>query len=358
MPTTIASLVNHQIRLAARPNGLPKASDWQFTEQPVAEPGDGGVVIEVLAISLDPAMRGWMNEGKSYIKPVELGEVMRAGGIGRVIASQTPAFAVGDVVSAGTGVQEYLSVGAAEVKRAGVVKIDPRLGSVSQWLNVLGMPGMTGYFGLMDIGRPLAGETLVVSGAAGAVGQTVGQLAKIKGLRVVGIAGGPAKCQWVVKELGFDACIDYKQPAPAGMEQRWDAVRAGLKEHCAGGVDIYFDNVGGDILDAVLARLNRKARIVICGAISQYNNEGGAMVGPKNYMSLLVNRARMEGMVVFDYAERFPQAVKELAGYLKEGRMKSREDVAPGGVRAFPDTLLKLFRGENFGKLVLEIAAT
>ena len=354
MTATLASLVNHQVRLAARPSGLPKPSDWQFTEERVAEPGEGGLVLKVLSISLDPAMRGWMNEGKSYIKPVGLGEVMRAGGIGRVIASKSPAFAVGDMVNAGTGVQEYLSLAGDEIKRAAVVKLDPRLASAGQWLNVLGMPGMTGYFGLMDIGQPKAGETLVVSGAAGAVGQTVGQLAKVKGLRAVGIAGGPAKCEWVVKELGFDACIDYKAPAPAGAT-RWSAVREGLKQHCAGGVDIYFDNVGGDILDAVLARINRHARIIICGAISQYNNEGG-IEGPKNYLSLLTNRARMQGMVVFDYADRYPQAVAEMAGYLKAGRMKSREDIASGGVQAFPATLLKLFAGENFGKLVLEIA--
>ncbi|MBL8325174.1 MAG: NADP-dependent oxidoreductase [Rubrivivax sp.] len=355
MAATLAALTNQQVRLAARPSGLPKPGDWQLTEEPVAEPGPGGIVVQTLAISLDPAMRGWMNEGKSYIKPVELGAVMRAGGIGRIIASSNPAFAVGDVVSAGTGVQQYLSVPAAELKRAGVFKIDLRLGSVHQWLNVLGMPGMTAYFGLMDIGQPKAGETLLISGAAGAVGQTAGQLARIKGLRAVGIAGGPAKCEFVVKELGFDACIDYKAPAPAGVP-RWDPVRAGLKEHCANGIDIYFDNVGGDILDAALARLNRKARVIICGAISQYNNEGGAVAGPKNYLSLLMNRARMEGLVVFDYAERFPQAVMEMAAYLKDARMKSREDVVRGTPADFPATLLKLFRGENFGKLVLEFA--
>jgi len=257
---------------------------------------------------------------------------------------------------AGTfGVQEHWSASAEQLPKSGLHKIDPRLGSVTQWLNVLGMPGMTAYFGLLDVGQPRPGNTVVVSGAAGAVGQTVGQLARIKGCRVVGIAGGPAKCEWVVKELGFDACIDYKAPAPAGV-QRWDAVREGLKAHCPKGVDVYFDNVGGDILDAVLARLALKARIVICGAISQYNNSGGAPLGPKNYMSLLIHRARMEGMVVFDYTERFPQAIAELAGYLKDGRMKSKEDVVRGGVAAFPATLLKLFSGENFGKLVLHVA--
>lgn len=339
------TLTNHQVRLAARPTGLPNAGNWQFTEEAVPEPGDGGVLVKVLALSLDPAMRGWMNEGKSYIPPVGIGEVMRAGGIGTVVASKNPAFAVGDTVTGGPGVQEYWLVPGDQVKRSGLAKIDLRAGSVTQWLNVLGMPGMTGYFGLMDIGQPKAGETVVVSGAAGAVGQTVGQLAKVKGCRAVGIAGGPDKCRFVVEELGFDACIDYK----AGD------VKAGLKEHCPSGVDIYFDNVGGEILDAVLGRINRKARIIICGAISQYNNTG-AVQGPKNYLSLLVNRARMEGMVVFDYADRYGQAIAEMAGYLKDGRMKSREDVAEGGVRAFPETLLKLFSGENFGKLVLKVS--
>jgi NADPH-dependent curcumin reductase len=336
--------VNHQVRLAARPVGLPTDANWQFTTEPVADPGPGGVLVKTLYLSLDPAMRGWMNEGKSYIPPVGIGEVMRAGGVGRVVASNNPAFAVGDAVTGSLGVQEYALFAENELRRAGLARIDLRAGSWTQWLNVLGMPGMTGYFGLMDIGQPKAGETMVVSGAAGAVGQTVGQLAKIKGCRVVGIAGGPAKCEWVVRELGFDACIDYKS----------GDVRAGLKEHCPQGVDIYFDNVGGDILDTVLTRINRKARIIICGAISQYNNTT-PVAGPKNYLSLLVNRARMEGMVVFDYADRYPQAIAEMAGYLREGRMHSREDVVRG-LDTFPKTLLKLFNGENFGKLVLQVA--
>jgi NADPH-dependent curcumin reductase CurA len=342
--STLATLTNHQTRLAARPNGMPKRSDWQFTTEPVAEPAEGDVLVKTLALSLDPAMRGWMNEGKSYIPPVGIGEVMRAGGIGTVIASKNAAFAVGDTVSCTPGVQEYCLIPADQVKRQGLFKIDLRLGTMTQWLNVLGMPGMTGYFGLMDVGQPQPGETVVVSGAAGAVGQTVGQLAKIKGCRVVGIAGGPAKCEWVVKELGFDACIDYK----AGN------VKDDLREQCPKGIDVYFDNVGGEILDIVLTRLARKARIIICGAISQYNNTTPVQ-GPKNYLSLLVHRARMEGIVVFDYAERFPIAVKELAGYLKDGRMKSKEDIVTG-IDTFPETLLKLFNGENFGKLVLEVA--
>ncbi|WKB54038.1 NADP-dependent oxidoreductase [Eleftheria terrae] len=339
------SLSNRQVRLASRPVGTPTRDNWHFTDEAVAEPAAGGVVVQTLYLSLDPAMRGWMNEGKSYIPPVGIGEVMRAGGVGRVLASQQPDFPVGSLVTGSLGVQQYCSVPADQLRRSGLTRIDPRAGSLTQWLNVLGMPGMTAYFGLMDIGQPKAGETVVVSGAAGAVGQTVGQLAKIHGCRVVGIAGGPAKCEWVVKELGFDACIDYK----AGP------VKDGLKTHCPQGVDIYFDNVGGEILDTVLTRINRKARIIICGAISQYNNTEPVQ-GPKNYLSLLVNRARMEGMVVFDYADRYPQAVAELAGHLQSGRMSSREDVVSGGVDAFPDTLLKLFTGENFGKLVLKVA--
>lgn len=346
MATTLNMLVNHQVRLASRPVGMAKAENWQLTSEPVAEPADGTVLVKTLELSLDPAMRGWLNDGKSYIPPVGIGEVMRAGGIGRVIASKDPAFAPGDVVSGLLGVQEYCQAAAGMPGSRSLQKIDLALGTPAQWLNVFGMPGMTAYFGLKDVGLPKAGQTLVVSGAAGAVGQTVGQLGKIWGMRVVGIAGGAAKCDWVVKELGFDACIDYKG----------GSVREGLKAHCPKGVDVYFDNVGGEILDHVLARLAPKARIVICGAISQYNNTT-PIQGPKNYMSLLVHRARMEGFVIFDYTERFPEAIAELAGYLKDGRLKSKEDIVDGGVAAFPQTLNKLFAGENFGKLVLRVAA-
>ncbi len=343
--TDLTALQNHQVRLATRPVGMPTRDNWQFTTEAVNEPEDGGVLVKTLSLSLDPAMRGWMNEGKSYIAPVEIGEVMRAGGIGKVLASKHAGFAVDDLVTGSMGAQEYRQFTPIELKRQGISKIDLRMGSISQWLNVLGMPGMTGYFGLMDVGQPKEGDVVVVSGASGAVGQTVGQLAKIKGCRVVGIAGGQAKCDFVVKEMGFDACIDYKN----------GDVREGLKTHCPEGVDIYFDNVGGEILDHVLARLRRKARVIICGAISQYNATT-AVEGPKNYLSLLVNRARMEGIVVFDYADRYPIAVAELAGYLKDGRMKSREDVVEG-LETFPETLVKLFTGDNFGKLVLQVAA-
>ena len=336
------TLQNRQYRLAARPVGLPKRSDWQLTTEPVAEPADGQLLVKVLQLSLDPAMRGWMNEGRSYIPPVGIGEVMRAIGVGTVVASKHPQFTAGDLVSGGLGVQEYCLV--ADAKRTGLAKIDARLGTPAQWLNALGMPGMTAYFGLLEVGQPKAGETVVVSGAAGAVGQTAGQAARIKGCRVVGIAGGQAKCDFVVNDLKFDACIDYKS----------GSVRDGLKQHCPQGVDVYFDNVGGDILDTVLTRINRHARIVICGAISQYNNTT-PVKGPANYLSLLVNRARMEGMVVFDYAERFPQAIRDIAQWMKEGRFVSREDIVEG-IDTFPETLNRLFSGENFGKLVLKVA--
>jgi NADPH-dependent curcumin reductase CurA len=331
--------VNHQFRLAKRPVGLPTRDDWTFGEEPVGEPGEGEVLVKAQYLSLDPAMRGWMNEGRSYIPPVRLGDVMRAGGAGHVVASRDPAFAPGDPVTGMLNVQEY-----AIVKGSALTKIDPTVAGLPAYLNVLGMPGITAYFGLLDIGKPEAGQTVVVSGAAGAVGMTVGQIAKIVGCRVVGIAGGPQKCAYLVDELGFDAAIDYK----AG-----DLGKA-LREHCPGGIDVYFDNVGGDVLDACMARLALHGRIVVCGAISQYNNTT-PVKGPANYLSLLVNRARMEGMVVFDYAARYGEAVSAMSGWMREGKLKSREDIVDG-LDTFPERLLMLFRGENFGKLVLRVA--
>jgi NADPH-dependent curcumin reductase len=333
------SIVNRQFRLAARPVGLPKRSDWNLTEEPLPEPGEGEFLVKALYISLDPAMRGWMNEGRSYIPPVGIGEVMRAGAIGRVVASKHKDYAIGDCVYSHFGVQEY-----ALSKGQGATKVDPRLAPLPVYLGALGMPGMTAYFGLFDIGKPEPGQIVVVSGAAGAVGMVVGQLAKIHGCRVVGIAGGADKCRYLVAELGFDAAIDYKG----------EDVRKALREHCPKGLDVYFDNVGGDILDAALANLARHARIVICGAISQYNNTT-AVKGPSNYLSLLVNRASMTGMVVFDYAARYLEAAKAMAGWRAAGKLKSREDVVAGFAN-FPETLLKLFAGENFGKLVLQVA--
>jgi NADPH-dependent curcumin reductase len=291
--------------------GMPKRSDWNYKEEPVRDLADGELLVKILYISLDPAMRGWMNEGKSYVPPIAIGEVMRALALGRVVSSKNPKFAVGDHV-----------------------------------YGVLGVPGMTAYFGLLDIGKPQAGQTVVVSGAAGAVGMVVGQIARIKGCHVVGIAGGAEKCSYLTKDLGFDAAIDYKS----------ENVRAALQKHCPKGVDVYFDNVGGDILDAVLTQITRGARIVICGAISQYNSTTG-IKGPANYLSLLVNRASMTGMVVFDYANRYAEAAREMAGWMAAGKLKSREDIVEG-LETFPDTLLKLFKGENTGKLILKVAGS
>ena len=334
----MSTRVNRQFRLAARPVGLPKRSDWKLTEEAPRQPAAGEVLVRTHYLSLDPAMRGWMNEGRSYIAPVELGDVMRAGGVGQVEASSHPGFKEGEYVSGTLNIQEYATLPGEQL-----TKVDTSLAALPTYLGVLGMPGMTAYFGLLDVGQPKAAETVVVSGAAGAVGTVVGQIAKIKGCRVVGIAGGQAKCDYLVNELGFDAAIDYKG---TDLKQR-------LREACPKGVNVYFDNVGGDILDTVLTRLAMRARIVICGAISQYNSTT-AVKGPSNYMSLLVHRARMEGMVVFDYAERFPEASREMAGWIKSGQLKSREDIVQG-IETFPETLLKLFHGENTGKLVLQV---
>ncbi len=334
------STVNHQVRLAARPSGPPQPSDWSFTEEPVPEPRAGEFVVAISCLSVDPAMRGWMNAGASYIDPVEIGDVMRAGAVGEVIASEHPGFAIGEHVYSDFGVQEYaLSDG------RGAFKVDPSIAPLETYLGTLGMTGMTAYFGLLDTGKLKEGETVVVSGAAGAVGSVVGQIAKIKGARAIGIAGGEEKCGWLTDELGFDATIDYKT----------EDVRRALRERAPDRVDVYFDNVGGEILDAVLTRLARGARIVICGAVSQYNSTEGVR-GPANYLSLLVARASMTGMVVFDYAAQFPQAMSEIAGWMADGKLVSREHVLEGGVSAFPDALLALFAGENIGKLALRVA--
>ncbi|HET9791023.1 MAG TPA: NADP-dependent oxidoreductase [Candidatus Angelobacter sp.] len=337
------NITNHQFRLAARPSGLPKRTDWKYTEEPVADPAPGQLVIKNLYLSLDPAMRGWMNDARSYIEPVKIGDVMRAGGVGRVISSQNPGFAVGDYVTGILNVQEF-----AISDGKGLTKVDPQMGGkpvpLPVFISALGMPGLTAYFGLLDVGQAKAGDTVVVSGAAGAVGMVVGQIAKIKGCRVVGIAGGPKKCAYVVKDLGFDACIDYKA----------EDVKKALQQHCPQGVNVYFDNVGGEILDAVLLFLARGARVVICGAISQYNSTGGVK-GPSNYLSLLVNGARMEGFVVFHFAARYGEAIRDMATWMAQGKLKSKEDIVEG-LQTFPETLLKLFSGENFGKLVLKVA--
>jgi NADPH-dependent curcumin reductase CurA len=318
---------------------MPKPSDWRYVEEPVGEASEGEVLVKILYVSLDPAMRGWMNEGKSYVPAVGIGEVMRALALGRVAASKNVQFAVGDHVYGLLGVQEY-----SLTNGTGLTKVDPALAPLPIYLGTLGMPAMTAYFGLLDIGQPQFGQTVVVSSAAGAVGTVAGQIAKIKGCHVVGIAGGPKKCRYLVRDLGFDAAIDYKT----------ENVRQALQRYCPKGVDVYFDNVGGDILDAVLTQLARGARIVICGAISQYNNTS-EIKGPLNYLSLLINRASMKGMIVFDYAGRYHEAAREIAGWMAAGKLKSREHIVEG-LKTFPDALLKLFQGENIGKFLLKVA--
>ena len=330
-------MMNKQVRLAARPEGLPKDSDWSFDETPVPEPGEGEVLVKISHISLDPAMRAWMNEGATYVDDVKVGEVMRAGAVGHVVKSNAPELVEGDAVQGVLGVQEY-----AVAKAKELVKVDPSLAPIQRYLGVLGWPGMTSYFGLLDIGEAKEGDTVVISGAAGAVGSVAGQIAKIKGCRVIGIAGGPEKCAYLVDELGFDGAIDYKN----------ENIRNRLSELCPKRVDVYFDNVGGEILDAVLSKIAMKARVVISGAISQYNNP--RFRGPNNYMALLIYRARMEGFVVFDYVRQYGKAAAEIAGWMAEGKIKAKEHTVQG-LDNFPSAFLRLFSGEKLGKLVLEV---
>lgn len=333
------TLVNTVCRLAARPAGLPKPEDWRITDEPAGTPADGEFLVRGEFLSVDPAMRTWMNAGRSYVPPVEIGEVMRAGGIGRVIDSRHPDFAVDDEVFGTFGVQRYaLSDG------RDVTAVDTSLAPAPVHLGTLGISGLTAYFGLLDVGRPQPGQTVVVSGAAGSVGSIAGQIARIHGCRAVGIAGGGDKCRWLVDELGFDAAIDYK----AGE------LRKQLKAHAPNGIDVFFDNVGGASLEAALSRLARGARVVICGAISQYNADG-ELRGPANYMQLLVARASMTGFVIFDYADRYAEGVAQLENWLRSGELRSREQVIRGDVGDFPEVLLALFRGENTGKLVLAL---
>jgi NADPH-dependent curcumin reductase len=332
--------VNRQLLLAKRPVGEPTAENFELREEDTPSPGDDEALVKILQISLDPAMRGWMSDAPSYIPPVELGAVMRAGTTGVVLESNSDKLAAGDFVVGMLGVQEEAVAPASALQ-----KVNVDIAPLATHLGAMGMPGLTAYFGLTEVGEIKEGDVVVVSGAAGAVGSVAGQLAKAMGAsNVVGIAGGPEKCSWIVDDLGFDAAIDYKS----------ERVGRRLHELCPDGINVYFDNVGGDILDAALANLAWGARVVICGAISQYNAEGG-MRGPSNYMMLLVRRARMQGFLVFDYGKKYGDALKEMGHWLVEGKLKAREEVVDGSIDDFPQTLMKLFRGENIGKLVLQI---
>ncbi len=331
--------MNKQLILKKRPIGMPDETTWDLESNPIPEPGDGEVLVQQHYISLDPAMRGWMNDRKSYIEPVQIGEVMRAGSVGKVIKSNNhPKFKEGDFVSGWGGVQQY-----AVTKGDNWYQIDPNLAPLPTYIGTLGMPGMTAYFGILQEAKIKEGDIVLVSGAAGAVGSIVGQIAKIKGCTVIGIAGGKAKCDYIVDELGFDGAIDYKS----------EDLSAALKRECPKGIDVYFDNVGGEILDAALTLLRMKARVIICGAISQYNNTT-AVKGPSNYLSLLVNRASMQGIIVFDYAKDYGKAAQEMGLWMMQGKIKSKEDVYEG-IENFPETFKRLFTGDKMGKLVLKV---
>ncbi len=330
--------MNKQLLFVKRPVGEAQADTWSLESNPIPKIGEGEILVKQHYVSLDPAMRGWMNNMKSYIAPMEIGSVMRAGAVGEVIESNNTKFKVGDFVSGIGGVQQY-----AVSDGKGYYQVDQSLVPLPLYLSTLGMTGMTAYFGITEVGKIKEGEVVLVSGAAGAVGSVVGQIAKIKGCTAIGIAGGPEKCKYVIDELGFDDCIDYKN----------ENVATRLKETCPKGLDIYFDNVGGEILDIALTRLRRNARVVICGAISQYNNTT-PIKGPSNYLSLLVNRASMEGMVVFDYANRYKEAAMTMAQWMAAGKLKSKEDIYDG-IENFHDTYKRLFTGDKKGKLVLKV---
>jgi NADPH-dependent curcumin reductase CurA len=331
---------NTAVRLARRPSGVPVPDDFSITTEEAPEPGPGQFVVRTTMLSVDPAMRGWMDDAPSYLPPIALGDVIRAAGVGEVVASQHPRYPVGTMVQGNLGFQEYsLSDG------RDTVRIDPALGTPSMYLGVLGLTGLTAYFGLLELGRPAAGDTVLVSAAAGAVGTIAAQIALIGGCRVVGIAGGPDKCRYLTDDLGLHAAIDY----------RADGIRSAVRTACPDGVDVYFDNVGGEILDAALANLAMHARIVVCGAISQYNAEARPS-GPRNYLALLVRRATMSGFLVFDYASQYAVARRRLAGWVAEGRITAPETIVSGAVTDFLPTFLRLFTGDNVGKLVLDIS--
>jgi NADPH-dependent curcumin reductase CurA len=330
---------NRMVKLARRPTGMITRQDFMIEDGPIPQPGANELRVRVEYVSLDPAMRGWVNEGRSYIPPVGIGEVMRSFSAGTVDVSNNPQFKPGDAVTGMFGVQRY-----AISNGDRVMKVDASKAPLQRWIGGLGMPGWTAYFGLLDVGQPKAGETVVVSAAAGAVGSVVGQIAKIKGCRAVGIAGGAEKCRYVKDELGFDACVDYK----AGN------LAAQLREACPKGIDINFENVGGEIFDTVLTQMNVFGRVALCGLISGYNATE-APAGPKNIRAVLTQRLRVQGLIVLDWASRFPEAIAQLGQWHQEGKLKIREDVREGGLDAFPDVLNLLYTGGNIGKLVLKV---
>ena len=335
MPNT----VNRQVKLASRPVNAPTESDFSLVESPVPQPGEGEVLVQVLWLSLDPYMRGRMRDERSYATPVELGQVMVGGVAGRIIQSRTPAFSEGEIVEGPLGWQEYAVSDGRNLR-----KVDLGLGPLSTALGVLGMPGMTAYFGFLNVGQPRTGDTVVVSAASGAVGQVVGQISKIMGCRTVGLAGTPAKIDYIVNELGFDVGINYKT----------ENVTAALAVACPLGIDVYFDNVGGVITDAVFEQLNVGGRISICGSISQYNLDEPEP-GPRNLGLLVRRQARAEGFLVSQFSNHFDEGRQRIAGWMKEGRIKYKEDVVEGLENA-PRAFMGLLQGENFGKMLVKVS--
>lgn len=330
-------MINKKAVLAARPEGMVKASDFNISDDEVREINDGEILVAIKYLSLDPALRGWMNEGTTYIKGVEIGAVMRCFSAGEIVQSKNDSFAVGDHVSGLLGAQSF-----AISDGKGLTKCDLTKGPLTWHLGVLGMPGMTAYFGLLEKGNPQAGETVFVSGAAGIVGSTVGQIAKIKGCKVIGTAGSEAKCKYLTEECGFDAAINYKE----------EDVSAALSKHAPDGVHVFYDNVGGPLLDTALLHLGRGARVVICGAISQYNKK--PFYGPSNYMKIVTARGYINGIIVFDYLNEYPKAIDDISTWLKDGKMKTKEHIV-NGIENFPEAITMLFTGKNFGKLLLEV---
>ncbi len=331
---------NRQIVLTSRPRGLPQESNFRLVETDLPELGNGQFLVRTHYVSVDPYMRGRISEAKSYADPVALGDVMIGGAVGRVVESRHPRFKVGDVAVGYWGWQEY-----AISDGEGVYPFDTSVAPMSTALGVLGMPGMTAYFGLLEIGKPQPGETVFVSGAAGAVGSVVGQIAKLKGCRVVGSAGSPAKVDHLIQELGFDAAFNYKEVKDYAAK---------LDEVCPEGIDVYFDNVGGPLTDAVFTRINIRARIVVCGQIDQYNAEEPPQ-GPRLLWHLIVKRARAEGLLVFDFAEQFPAAQRQMAEWLQAGKIKYRETIVDG-LENTPRAFIGLFHGENLGKQLVRVA--
>ena len=331
---------NRQVKLARRPAPGPLTRDvFAFEDAPIPEPGQGEFRVKIEYVSLDPAMRGWVNEARSYVEPVPIGAVMRAYAAGHVEASNHPDFKPGDAVQGLFGVQQY-----AISKGNRVVKVDTGLAPLPRWLGGLGMPGWTAYFGLLEIGQPKAGETVAVSAASGAVGSVVAQIAKLKGCRAVGIAGGAEKCRYLTDELGLDAAVDYK----AGN------LAADLKAACPQGIDVHFENVGGEILDTVLPLMNTFGRIPLCGLISAYNAPTPPP-GPRNLRCVLTQRLKLQGLIVFDWVDRIHEAIRDLGTWHGQGKLNFREDVREGGLDAFPDVLNLLYTGGNQGKLVLKV---